>query len=145
MSTFKPIKLVPANTEAIDALLGKLNGKATQHTYSVSDLLNEAERIEAKLERLGLPKAERVGAAATVHSGDTVPNAYKWARTGAWAKLERRSTGWFLVGYRTCDLWKSPAKDRIVLTAQQDAEVVRRVREQYQVAAADAVLAGSQA
>ena len=45
--------------EASAATLAAVNGKAEQPTYSQRDLERVAERAEAQLEQLGIPKSER--------------------------------------------------------------------------------------
>ena len=132
----KPIKIVDKNIVKIHEALKEVNGKATSHTFwhfrHIEKLVDEAEK---QFDGLGLPKKLQVGAKVKYWSGDAVPNAYKWARKATLVEIERRSSGWFLNEISEDLIHQQPPKPLYMLTADQDQEVVRRLRESYWVAA----------
>ena len=115
--------------EASAATLAAVNGKADAHTYSQRDLERVAERAEAQLESLGIPKAERSGAIVRCVSGGAVPSAYKYSRKLTSACLTRTSGGWWLTDCRLIDGYKG--HETLYLTSAQDAAAVAKIREGY--------------
>ena len=132
----KPIKIADKNIVKIHEALEAVNGKATAHTFwhfrQIEKLVDEAEK---QLDGFGLPKKLQVGAKVKFWSGDAVPNAYKWERKATLVEIERRSSGWFLNEISADGIYQQPPKPLYMLTADQDQEVVRRLRESYWVAA----------
>lgn len=130
------IKISQDNSAAIDAVLAQVNGRASQHTASSLDIIDAARRAEANLAQLGLPKAERSGASFFFRSGDKVAHAYAFARAVNHATLQRGASAWYLVSVIKTEVQPSAKPSLIAtLTAAQDAEVIRRVREGYSIAA----------
>jgi len=120
----KPIKITAANTEAINAALKAVNGKATIHTFThaweIAGLVNAAD---AELARIQLPKTMHVGAKYHAVSGDKVSNSYAkkaGTRIATNVRLERRSTGWFLVGIEADEVWQQGGTE-----AQRDEAIAR--------------------
>jgi hypothetical protein len=111
------------------AALAVVNGKADAHTYSQRELQRVAERAEAQLEQLGIPKGERPGAIVRCVSGGTVPSAYKYSRKLTSACLTRTSGGWWLTECMAVDGRKG--HETLYLTSAQDATAVAVLRKGY--------------
>ena len=139
MSTIKtPIRITEANAAAIEAALKAVNGKAEAHAYTAfGEIEALAEAAEARLEALGLPKTQRTGALWTETSGSAVSNSYAkkaFHRAATIVQLQRRPSGWFLVSAFATTIGASGGgKGGLILSAEQDAEAVRRLRASYSV------------
>lgn len=95
------IKITEAHRDAIEAALMSANGKATAHTYTRYEEIDQiAERAETKIVAIVGAKSRAVGTEATSVSGAVVAAAYKHSRTATRVHLVRRATGWFLDGVR---------------------------------------------
>ena len=118
--------------EKIEAALRAVNGKASSHTYTqAGEIYALSDAAEQRLEELGIPKAERVGAIYRSVSGGSVPNAYKYSRLATWVKLEKRSSGWFFVEACAAQVYKDAPKGQLSLTPKQDAIAVAKLRAGY--------------
>jgi hypothetical protein len=124
--------------DALQAELDKVNGKAHEHTFCVwHDLVGLANVAEHRLEGLGIPKASRAGAEFHATSGKALPNAYSRhghtvIRTGV--HLRRRSEAWFLVSAVRRNDWPTERpRETLVLTPEQDAIAVAKLRESYSI------------
>lgn len=111
------------------ATLAAVNGKADAHTYRQRDLQRVAERAEAQLEQLGIPKAERPGAYMRCVSGGSVPSAYKYSRKLTSACLTRTSGGWWLTDCKLIDHFDG--WECLYLTPAQDDTAVAVLRKGY--------------
>ena len=136
-----PIRITKANIEAIEGALKAANGRATLHAYTTFvEIEATAFAAEAKLEALGLPKAQRAGAQWSEISGSAVAASYAkraFHRAATSVRLERRSGGWCLVSAIATMIGASGGgKGTLTLTAEQDAEAVCRLRAGYSVMAA---------
>ncbi|MBN8489948.1 MAG: hypothetical protein J0M00_00760 [Burkholderiales bacterium] len=133
MNKFKQIKIVAESASTIEAALAAANGKATRHTFSTYNEIADLARYgETRLERMRLPQAERPGAKVDATSGDAMPKAYKYTRNGTRVQLLRRGAGWYLQAAEVCTLWpQDRGGARLTLTAEQDAEALRRFRATY--------------
>jgi len=130
----KAIKINAANAAAIQATLLAVNGKSCTHTFNALEIIIIAEAAE--VEALGLlgSKKDVVGATMFASSGDKLPNAYKWARQINTMRIERRSSGWWLIELNNNTLNdKSAGSTRLTLTAEQDAKAVARFKKSYGV------------
>jgi len=142
MSTIKtPIRIIEANSAAIEAALKAVNGRAEAHAYTAfGEIEILAETAEARLEALGLPKTRRTGALWTETSGSAVSSSYAkkaFGRAATRVRLQRRPSGWYLVGTVATTIGASGGgKGELILSAEQDAEAVRRLRAGYSVKAA---------
>ena len=133
-----PARITEANAAAIEAALKAINGRSTTHTYTTfTEIESLAAAAEAKLEALGLPKTQRAGAAWNETSGSAVSSSYAkkaFGRAATSVRLERRPSGWYLVGATATTIGASGGgKGRLILAAEQDAEAVRRLRAGYSV------------
>ena len=132
----KPIKIAVENTQAIEAALSAVNGRAVAHSYTTfSDVCLLAGCAEARLAALGLPKADRIGAEWHETSGSTVPNSYDrkgHSRRATAVTIVRKGAGWYLIDVRRADIGQQGGgPGRLTLTTDQDAECMRRLRASY--------------
>jgi hypothetical protein len=105
---------------AVENTLKSVNGKAEQHAYTdFRDIARIVDAAEKRLQEVGIPKKQRKGAVVYSTSGGTVPNSYKYSRKATTIKLERKSTGWFLVSAGMIEIYKDGGGTRICLTEQQ--------------------------
>ena len=129
----KPIPITTNNAGKIEAALRAVNSGASRHTYtSFDEIATEAARAERKVLAL-LTKTQAVGAKFMSTSGGSVPNSYKYARISTSVVLERRRAGWVLTGAERSTLWATAPKSTLVLTTEQDAAAVARLRAGYAV------------
>ena len=129
----KATRITEQNRAAIFHILAGVNGKATAHTFTT---YQQIEQIAAAAEKqlIGLVGSQKsaVGARYKATSGEKVANAYKYTRAGTAIILERRSTGWFLVDAVFVTLYANTGGDRrLTLTAAQDARAVELFRAGY--------------
>ena len=118
------IKITEANRAKINAMLDKLNGKATEHTASAENIFKLAETMEIRLDRFSIFKKNRAGAKASGMSGGNVPSAYKYSRIINDFTIERGSSDWFLIAVSKYSNYGNAAKDWLMLTpAQRDIAV----------------------
>lgn len=129
----KPIRITEQNRAAIFHILAGVNGRATAHTFTT---YQQIEQIAAAAEKqlIGLVGSQKaaVGALFKASSGEKMPNAYKYPRSGTAVTLERRATGWFLIDASEVTLYASGGSaGRLTLTAAQDARAVELFRAGY--------------
>jgi hypothetical protein len=130
----KSIKINAANIQAITDALVAANGKACTHTFTANEIVDVALAAEFKVIALLGSKKDVVGARMFASSGDKLPNTYKWARQINTMRIERRSSGWWLIELSNDTLNdKSAGSTRLTLTAAQDAKAVSRFKKAYQV------------
>lgn len=132
----KTIKIAIENTTAIESSLAAVNGRAATHTYNTfSEIEGLADRAEARLAALGLPKSERIGAEWHETSGSAVSNSYDrkgHSRRATAVCLVRKGAGWYLIDARGVDIGQQGGgAGRLTLTDDQDDECVRRLRASY--------------
>ena len=109
--------------------LAKVNGQATEHTYTPHTLRQVADRAEIHLDALGLTLAQRAGAVVHCVSGGSVPNAYKYSRWLTRATLTRTSGGWWLTDAFRTRSWEG--FEALYLTPGQDAAAIAHLRKGY--------------
>jgi len=127
------IKIDIKNLPKIQAILNKVNGNATSHTFTgASEILRCAENAEKQLENLQLPKISRSGAISKATSGSSVARSYKYQRTISYAKMIRKSSAWFLVELSKFESWTTGAgTTSIDLTLEQDRKAIFQFRSRY--------------
>lgn len=132
------LRITEKNAALIEAALAAVNGRATAHACTDYGEVLWASMMAAKeAEDIMGTKRGTVGAVAVYVSGDAVTNAYAhkaFSRPATRLTLERRPSGWFLVHVEKADIRQSGGGLSLTLTAEQDAEAVRRLRERYNVA-----------
>jgi hypothetical protein len=130
----KPIRITEKNKVAIVAALAAVNGKATAHAWTTYADIEYLSMVAEKqvIDLLGSQKAA-VGAKLQATSGGKVANAYKYSRSGTWVRIERRSTGWFLVSVDHATLYSSGGSRQLTLTAEQDRRAIEVLRAKYTV------------
>lgn len=131
----KAIKITVENSAAIEAALAAVNGKATRHTYTTAGaILALADMGEIKLEKLGLPKAERAGARHISQSGSILPAAYQNVAITTRVVIERRSGAWWLVNVQKDALHpRTKPTSEYFLTVAQDAKAIEVLRRAYNI------------
>lgn len=128
-----PIKL--SDEARISDLLSAVNGHSRSHTYTAAYQLRAiALDAEKRLEELGIPKKDRIGAVIVSQSGSKLPSAYKYTATTTTVCLKRRSSEWYLVEAYRSSLWPREAPDNdLKLTPKQDAIAIGKLRQRYSI------------
>ena len=130
----KFIAITVANADAIEAALRAINLKSLAHTFTTfAEVETIAARAEKEILALVGSKKSAVGAQYTAGSGASVPNAYKYNRTGTVLRLLRRTSGWYLVGVFSKTLHKGGGTQSITLTAEQSAKAIAEFATQWTV------------
>ena len=129
------VKIVEANRQKINILLGEINGKSLAHTAHDKHIFELAELMEMKLEKFGIAKKDRAGAKASGMSGGNVPNAYKYSRVVNTYTIERGASDWFLVAANKTETWGNASKDHLSLTPDQRDIAVNKFTAQFSVQA----------
>lgn len=126
----------PTVVKVVEALK-RVNGAATAHTYSATDIVLLAKWAETRLENLGIAKADRKGAKLASTSGERVAAAYMkrsyGPRIATHVVLERGSSCWYLTDVARDEVWERAGKSTLWLTPEQDDLACRAVRAQYKV------------
>ena len=96
------IRICDENENKINALIKKIEGRATARTLDYEDILDLSEMAEKDLERYDCAKKDRSGTVAIRH--DSVLSSYKWTAESTKAEITRGSKDWFLthVSRETC-------------------------------------------
>jgi hypothetical protein len=130
------MKINLKDTDAVQAALDAVNGRATAHTYNTPYFVHVVAReAERELARFNVPKAARKGARYVSQSSGNLPKAYKYTAIGTTVTLERGASAWFLVDVAACDIRPGAAPFyRLTLTPDQDAAAVAALRKAYRVA-----------
>ena len=122
------------STQAVHALLEKVNGRAAMHTFqSYSDLEAITIRAEKKLESYGLSKKDRVGATVLAVSGQKMPNAYKYQVTVNRVSFIRKSIGWVLTGLTKHQSWGGGG-EALTVTTEQAEKMIAKFKTGFRVA-----------
>ena len=121
-----PIKITLANAAKINAALDAANGKATSHTIrACSEVIAIADDAEARLSVL--PKSERKGATLVHIPAGPSASAYKYAAATTRIVIERRATGWFLLGAERVEVYpRATQRDIMTISPAQRDEIARR-------------------
>lgn len=132
-SSLKAIKVCEQNRETIENALAARNGKATSHTFSsYPQIENLARAAEQKAMKLLGTKKSILGVTAGAISGSSVPNAYKYSRTGTRVVFERRTSGWFLTAIESARLYESGGHGVVLyFTQEHDTRAINMLRRQY--------------
>lgn len=133
MKPMKPIKIIPANYDAIRAELDRVNGRANSFTINSA---HDVERIAARAEkRLAmLPKALRSGAKASYIPEGPSARAYKYEAKSTCVYVERRSSAWYLVDVRSTTVRPRDSESLTIhITPAQAAEIARRAVADFSI------------
>lgn len=137
------IKIVEANRSAINILLAEINGKSWAHTADDGNIFELAESMEMKLEKFGISKKDRAGAAASGMSGGNVPSAYKYSRNTTAYEIVRGASDWFLISAKCDENYGNAEKPILSLTlAQRDIAIIK-LTAQFSVQPAPALAAAT--
>ena len=125
------IKICEKNALKIEAALQKENGGAEAHTITAFQRVAKlAAQFEYRLEQAFLPLKHRVGAKATVVSGDKVSNSYQFRRQATQITIIRRSTAWYLAEVSKEMIYAEGGRKLLVLSdAQKKEDVVRLLKQ----------------
>jgi hypothetical protein len=129
------VKIVEANRQKINILLGEINGKSLSHTANDKHVFELAELMEMKLEKFSIAKKDRAGAKASGMSGGDVPTAYRYSRIVNTYTIERGSSDWFLIAATKTETWGNADKDQLSLTPNQRDIAVSKFTAQFSVQA----------
>jgi hypothetical protein len=129
------VKIVEANRQKINILLGEINGKSLSHTANDKHVFELAELMEMKLEKFNIAKKDRSGARAYAMSGGSVPTAYKYSRIVTAYSIERGASDWFLIYAKRDETYGNAAKPRLSLTPAQRDIAVSKFTAQFSVQA----------
>jgi len=129
------IKITDANRQAINILLGKINGKSLAHTAHDKHIFELAELMEMRLEKFGIAKKDRAGATASSMSGSKVSSGYKYSRIVNTFQIERGASSWFLIDAQRNEVWGNASKDKLSLTPAQRDIAVSKFTAQFSVQA----------
>lgn len=130
----KAIKICKENKAAIESALHAVNGKAISHTYTTfSEIEDEAKWAHETVFGLVGNKKVMVGAKAFSASGGSVPNAYKYSRSGTYIVLEYKSSGWFLTHIASCQLHTQGGKRSISMTQEQNDKALSDYAKKWSV------------
>ena len=127
------VKIVEANRQKINILLGEINGKSLAHTANDRNIFELAELMEMRLDKFNIAKKDRAGAKASSMSGGTIPNAYKYSRIVTIFDIERGPSDWFLVFAKRDENYGDSAKPRLSLTPSQRDIAVSKFTAQFLV------------
>ena len=127
------VKIVEANRQKINIMLGEINGKSLSHTANDRNIFELAEAMEMKLEKFSIAKKDRAGARASGMSGGDVPNAYKYSRIVNTYLIERGASDWFLISATKGEIWGNANKDQLSLTPAQRDIAVNKFTAQFSV------------
>ena len=129
------VKIVEANRQKINVMLGEINGKSLAHTAHDKHIFELAELMEMRLEKFSIAKKDRAGAKASGMSGGDVPAAYRYSRIINTYTIERKSSDWFLIDAQRDEVWGNASKDRLSLTPAQRDIAVAKFTAQFAVQA----------
>lgn len=128
------MKITIKSSQAINAFIEKINGRAAMHTFCCfSDLEAITLRAEKQLEGYGLSKKDRVGATVLAVSGDKMPNAYKYQITVNHAEFVRKSTGWVLTGLTKHQSWGGGG-ELLTVTTEQSDKMIAKFKSGFRIA-----------
>lgn len=123
---------VKDGADKAEALLCRVNGKATKHTFtSWRDLRAIAIESEKQLVSSGVSLKARVGCTVTATSGGSVASAYKYSRECTRVTLKRGSSGWYLIDASRVSIYKIAPKNSITLTDAAKESVIRSALAPY--------------
>jgi hypothetical protein len=131
----KAIKIAPENRAAIESALETVNGRAWRHCFDRYSEIEEVVKAAEQWLNDRLPKSMWKGAQYEKQSGQTLAKAYKNSARTTTIRIERRASGWFLTQVKPSVLWpdRRPV-EQVYLTQAQSADILRRVRVQYDLA-----------
>ena len=130
------IKIVECNAKLIENELEKVNGKAVEHTFTTyKEIANLAAFAEKRFLSILKNKTNMQGARYVDVSGDTVAISYSYPRIATRVELLRGKEAWFLVDVKRERLWSDGGKNYFLLTKRQDEYAVKKLRENYSIAA----------
>ena len=78
-------------------------------SFDSDDIIKMGDEFEKIINKMGLPKAHRVGIQIMVPWGaNPLPTAYKWTKKEQVVLIQRFPSGWFLTGVSDINIPKRP-------------------------------------
>ena len=106
--------------QRVEAALLSVNGRARSFTLATyGDVRAVVDKVEERLDRLGVSKSNRLGAEVTFVPGGPRSNRYNHAAISTKITLIRTSGGWFLVGVER-DLVYPTSSERLKIALSRD-------------------------
>jgi hypothetical protein len=106
--------------QRVEAALLSVNGRARSFTLATyGDVRAVVDKVEERLDRLGVSKSNRLGAEITFVPGGPGSNSYRHAAISTKITLIRTSGGWFLVGVER-DLVYPTSSERLKIALSRD-------------------------
>lgn len=129
-----PILVKEANSELIQSVLDRVQGRAHADILSSSDVLQIAVSAESALESSGIASSYRSGATFSSTPCGPSANAYRYSREGTSVVLERKASGWSLVRAFRVTVWpKQRGRELLTITPVQKRVVLRLAMRAYAI------------
>ena len=93
------MKVNVTHSAKVQKLLDEVNGQATEHTASVTEIQLKAKETENRLVSFGITKEDREGAYIKNLSGNSL-KGYRYKVIRTFYTLERGKKDWFIVACR---------------------------------------------
>jgi hypothetical protein len=124
----KRMAILESFQPALSDALAAINGRASSFTLTRNDVIRLAVETEARLEKLGVPKALRGGVVVTLTGAGPSANAYKYAAKGTAIELTRNSKGdWIMTKAAAIDVYpRQAAKSVLTVSAEARDRIVQR-------------------
>lgn len=84
------------DTDAAQAYIDSIEGRATRRCVSADELTSVADAIEGRLDQLGVYQKDRPGITAHVDGSEHLPAAYGHGAQATFCEITRRTGGWYL-------------------------------------------------
>lgn len=126
------VKVSAENFIELRELFLNVNGGATQHTFSVQQLIERAEFAETQAMALVGNKKMLVGCKYRTYSGGSVANSYKYSRSINEVILVRKNTGWFIRSCEKQTVWATVPKSTLYLTKSAADKAMADYQKQFE-------------
>ena len=134
----KPIKITPANEQAIIDALKAVNGTVTAHTFTTyGEIEDEAKIAETEAKATGLTQKDLIGAKYSGTSGFMVAKAYEKKARGRVAThvvMEKKKAGWYLTAVQKVEIGREGGGGWLHLTVEQMDKATRIFQDRYRAA-----------
>ena len=123
-------------TELTEALARVRGASKSEAWASIGAIEAAARAAEARLDVAGVPVKSRAGCGYEYVEAGPAAAKYRFKKTVAAFRLSRRASGWFVESYGQVEVFpKTPALDRVVLTAAAKEAVVVHALKPFRIAA----------
>lgn len=129
-----PIPIKEANSDLIQSVLDRIQGRAHADILSSKDVLRIAAAAESALESGGIASSYRPGATFSSTPSGPSANSYRYSREGTSVVLERKASGWSLVRAFRVTVWpKQRGRELLTLNPVQKRVVLRLTMRAYAI------------